>query len=106
MRGTRHHFGTPLDARFMGLLESKERLIGFVGVALLFQYGLPFLCTGAFFFGVPARRLWTARIGMAAGADVNARNQGGGTALLVAQNHGTESHAAIIRLLKDAGARE
>lgn len=59
------HFGTPLDARFMGLLETTERLLGFVGVALLFQYGLPFLCAGAFFFGVPARRLWTGRPGLA-----------------------------------------
>ncbi len=59
-------YGTPLDARFMGLLETRERLIGFVGVALLFQYGLPFLCVGAFFFGVPAGGRWTARICLAA----------------------------------------
>lgn len=59
-------FGSPLDVRFMRLLESGERLAGFVFLALLFQYGLPFLCMGAFLFGVPARRCWTARIGMAA----------------------------------------
>ncbi len=60
------HYGTPLDPQFMSLLESRERLIGFVGLALVFQYGLPFLCAVVFFFGVPARREWAGRIGMAA----------------------------------------
>ena len=47
-------------------LQGWELLIGSVVLALLFQYGLPVLCASAFFFGVPAKRLWTARIGMAA----------------------------------------
>lgn len=59
-------YGIGLDLRFMGLLESWDLLFGYVGLAILFEFGTPFFCTGAFFFGVPARRLWTARIGMAA----------------------------------------
>ncbi len=63
-------YGIGLDLRFMGLLESWDLLFGYVGLALLFQYGLPFLCVGAFFFGVSARGRWTARVGMA-GAGVS-----------------------------------
>lgn len=59
-------YGIGLDLRVMGLFESWNLLFGFVGLALLFQFGTPFLCMGAFFFGVSARRLWTAQIGMAA----------------------------------------
>jgi hypothetical protein len=47
-------------------LQSWKLLIGSVSLALLFQYGLPVLCASAFFFGVPSRKLWMARIGMAA----------------------------------------
>jgi hypothetical protein len=47
-------------------LQSWKLLIGSVSLALLFQYGLPVLCASAFFFGVPARKLWMARIGMVA----------------------------------------
>lgn len=60
------HYGIGLDLRLMGLLERWDLLFGYVGLTLLFQYGLPFLCAGTLFFGVPARGLWTARIGMAA----------------------------------------
>lgn len=59
------YYGFPVDWRFMGLLENVELLFGYVGLAILFQYGTPFLCAGTFFFGVPARSLWTARVGMA-----------------------------------------
>jgi hypothetical protein len=47
-------------------LQSWELLIGSVILALLFQYGLPVFCASAFFFGIPTRKLWKARIGMAA----------------------------------------
>ncbi len=48
------------------VLRSWESLMGSVALALLFQYGLPILCASAFFFGVGARKLWTAKIGIAA----------------------------------------
>ena len=64
------HFQTGLTFTWPAIsaLQSWESLIGSVVLALLFQWGLPPLCASAFFFGVGARRLWTARIGMAAAA--------------------------------------
>jgi hypothetical protein len=46
--------------------ESSLALMTFTAVGLLFQFATPALCAAAFFFGVPARELWTARSGMAA----------------------------------------
>lgn len=65
-------FGYINDGFFINLpveemFERGELLIGFLGLALVFQVGTPFFCAAAFFFGIPARRLWTARIGIAAG---------------------------------------
>jgi hypothetical protein len=59
--------GSPINWHILfDALQSWELLIGSVTLALLFQYGLPVFCASAFFFGFPARKLWKARIGMAA----------------------------------------
>jgi hypothetical protein len=43
---------------------SGGELLGTVIVSIVFQFGTPFLCLAAFYFGLPVRRLWPARIGM------------------------------------------
>lgn len=45
-------------------LESGPRLLTAVALALAFEFGTPALCAAAFFFGMHARVLWSARIGM------------------------------------------
>ena len=45
-------------------LESSPRLLTAIALALLFEFGTPALCAAAFFFGMRARALWSARIGM------------------------------------------
>lgn len=40
-------------------------LLGYIGLTLVFEFGIPVICAAAFFFGVPARSLWSARLGMA-----------------------------------------
>ena len=44
--------------------DSGGQLLGTVLVAIVFQFGTPFLCLAAFYFGLPVRRLWPARVGM------------------------------------------
>ena len=46
------------------LLESGPRLLTAIALALLFEFGTPALCAAAFFFGMRARTLWSARIGI------------------------------------------
>jgi len=58
--------GFTIGARLDEMLEVPELLIGSVFLTLLFQFGTPFLCAAAFFFGAGASRLWSARAGMAA----------------------------------------
>ena len=52
---------TPLGAPRM---DSRELIAGFIVSALLYQFGTPFFCAAAFFFGIPARSAWSARIGI------------------------------------------
>ena len=58
-------------ARLSGGFESLSptvgsggQLLGTVIIAVVFQFGTPFLCFAAFYFGLPEKRLWPARIGM------------------------------------------
>lgn len=50
------------------LLDSPALFAGFLALAVLFQYVIPVLVLAAFLLGVPLRRLWTARFGMAGAA--------------------------------------
>jgi hypothetical protein len=43
-------------------------MLGYLAAGIAFQFGVPVLCLAAFIFGTPARRSWTARIGMACAA--------------------------------------
>jgi len=56
-----------LNGGFHGLspaVGSGGQLLGTVIVGIVFQFGTPFLCLAAFYFGLPVKRLWPARIGM------------------------------------------
>ena len=52
------------DAAFDGM----GTMLAYVVAGTAFQLGIPVLCLIAFIFGRPARRLWTARIGLACAA--------------------------------------
>lgn len=58
--------GLAVGASMGRMLESMELLTGYVALALLFQWGTPAACALSLFFGISSRKLWTARIGMAA----------------------------------------
>ncbi len=45
-------------------MNSEKLIAGFIVSALLYQFGTPFFCAAAFFFGIPARSAWSARIGI------------------------------------------
>jgi len=49
-------------------LEGGPSLLTAIALALLFEFGTPALCAATFFFGMRARALWSARIGMALAA--------------------------------------
>jgi len=52
------------DAAFDGI----GTMLAYFVAGTAFQFGIPVLCLVAFIFGGPARRLWTARIGLACAA--------------------------------------
>ena len=56
-------FAPDLEEVILGPEELLPNLIA----TLLFEYATPLLCFLAFFFGLRAIRLWTGRIGFAAG---------------------------------------
>jgi hypothetical protein len=60
----RAHF---LDYLSAGI-DSGALMSGYLAAATAFEFGIPVLCLVAFIFGTPARRSWTARIGMASAA--------------------------------------
>ena len=43
-------------------------MVAYLAAAIAFQFGTPVLCLAAFILGAPARRSWTARVGMACAA--------------------------------------
>ena len=49
-------------------LDSGALMLAYLAAGIAFQFGIPVLCLAAFIFGTPARRSWTARIGMACAA--------------------------------------
>jgi drug/metabolite transporter (DMT)-like permease len=46
-------------------LDGPGTMLAYFTAGMVFQFGIPVLCLAAFIFGTPARRLWTARIGLA-----------------------------------------
>ena len=49
-------------------LDGVALMLAYLAAGIAFQFGIPVLCLAAFAFGMPARRSWTARIGMASAA--------------------------------------
>jgi len=49
-------------------LDSGALMLAYLAAGIAFQFGIPVLCLASFIFGMPARRSWTARIGMACAA--------------------------------------
>jgi len=60
--------GFTIGPRLDEMLEFPELLVGGVLLTILFQFGTPFLCAAAFYFGASAGGRWTARAGMASAA--------------------------------------
>lgn len=56
--------GITVAPRADALSGAGGSLLGYIGLALVFEFGIPLICAAAFFFGVPARELWSARVGM------------------------------------------
>src|SRR5437867_9544769 len=46
-------------------LDGGALMLAYLAAGIAFQFWIPVLCLAAFIFGTPARRSWTARIGMA-----------------------------------------
>jgi hypothetical protein len=46
-------------------LDGSRVVFAYFVAGTVFQFGLPILCFAAFIFGVPSRRLWTTRLGLA-----------------------------------------
>ena len=46
-------------------LDGPGAMLAYFVAGTIFQFGTPILCFAAFTFGVPARHLWTTRIGLA-----------------------------------------
>jgi hypothetical protein len=49
-------------------VDSGALMLAYLTGAITFEFGITVLCLAAFIFGTPARRSWTARIGMACAA--------------------------------------